>query len=283
MPPWPAVRGAGDFSNDRSLSPIEMELLIAWLDGNAPFGKADTGTAPQVTQPFVGSPRTLPVPVGDSSRGHVERLEVVTDSTAKWITGWTFQPGNAALVERAVISVVGGDEIGSWVPGEGVIKYPIGVAQRLPARSTLSVEVHYRKSTAQTLPESALKLYLGGPPRAVLRHRVLTCTSNLVSEDSEVLAITPLASAAGASLEVIARRPDNSIQPLVVISEFLPGDPLTYRFRNPVWLPRGSTVDVRSSSVGCTATLEFVRKTAASSRLNNIPTPVATRNLANSQ
>jgi hypothetical protein len=30
MPPWPAVRGFGDFVNDRSLSPLEIELLVAW-------------------------------------------------------------------------------------------------------------------------------------------------------------------------------------------------------------------------------------------------------------
>ena len=30
MPPWPAAPGFGDFSNDRSLTPIEVELLTAW-------------------------------------------------------------------------------------------------------------------------------------------------------------------------------------------------------------------------------------------------------------
>src|SRR4051812_2045277 len=36
MPPWPAARGFGDFANDRTLTPIEIELLTAWVDGATP-------------------------------------------------------------------------------------------------------------------------------------------------------------------------------------------------------------------------------------------------------
>lgn len=36
MPKWPAVRGYGDFSNDPSLSPFEVALIVAWADGGAP-------------------------------------------------------------------------------------------------------------------------------------------------------------------------------------------------------------------------------------------------------
>ena len=36
MPKWHAVRGYGDFSNDPSLSPFEIALITAWVDGGAP-------------------------------------------------------------------------------------------------------------------------------------------------------------------------------------------------------------------------------------------------------
>jgi hypothetical protein len=36
MPKWPVVRGFGDFSNDPSLSPFEIALITAWVDGGAP-------------------------------------------------------------------------------------------------------------------------------------------------------------------------------------------------------------------------------------------------------
>ena len=38
MPPWDAVRGVGDFRNDPSLSPPELDLLVSWVEGGAPEG-----------------------------------------------------------------------------------------------------------------------------------------------------------------------------------------------------------------------------------------------------
>jgi mono/diheme cytochrome c family protein len=36
MPKWSAARGYGDFANDPSLSPFEIALVAAWVDGGAP-------------------------------------------------------------------------------------------------------------------------------------------------------------------------------------------------------------------------------------------------------
>jgi len=36
MPKWSAARGYGDFANDPSLSPFEIALVTAWVDGGAP-------------------------------------------------------------------------------------------------------------------------------------------------------------------------------------------------------------------------------------------------------
>lgn len=36
MPKWNAARGYGDFANDPSLSPFEIALITAWVDGGAP-------------------------------------------------------------------------------------------------------------------------------------------------------------------------------------------------------------------------------------------------------
>ena len=36
MPTWNAARGYGDFANDPSLSPFEIALIAAWVDGGAP-------------------------------------------------------------------------------------------------------------------------------------------------------------------------------------------------------------------------------------------------------
>jgi hypothetical protein len=38
MPKWHAARGYGAFANDPSLSPFEIALIAAWVDGGAPRG-----------------------------------------------------------------------------------------------------------------------------------------------------------------------------------------------------------------------------------------------------
>jgi hypothetical protein len=38
MPPWGAVRGFGEFRNDRSLTQEQLELITSWFDGGVPEG-----------------------------------------------------------------------------------------------------------------------------------------------------------------------------------------------------------------------------------------------------
>ena len=53
MPKWAAARGYGDFANDPSLSPFEIALIAAWIDGGAPetVKGAPVTSEPPVTQP----------------------------------------------------------------------------------------------------------------------------------------------------------------------------------------------------------------------------------------
>lgn len=38
MPPWGAVKGVGDFRDDPSLSQIEIDMIVNWVEGGAPKG-----------------------------------------------------------------------------------------------------------------------------------------------------------------------------------------------------------------------------------------------------
>jgi hypothetical protein len=40
MPPWGAVEGVGAFRDDPSLTPLEIEMLVNWVEGGAPEGDA---------------------------------------------------------------------------------------------------------------------------------------------------------------------------------------------------------------------------------------------------
>ncbi len=39
MPPWGAVKGFGDFRDDHSLTPEQLELIVDWEEGGAPEGE----------------------------------------------------------------------------------------------------------------------------------------------------------------------------------------------------------------------------------------------------
>ena len=38
MPPWGAVKGVGEFRGDPSLSQIEIDMIVNWVEGGAPEG-----------------------------------------------------------------------------------------------------------------------------------------------------------------------------------------------------------------------------------------------------
>lgn len=49
MPPWNAVKGFGEFKNDRGLTQGTLELIADWVEGGAPEG--DPKLAPQPPKP----------------------------------------------------------------------------------------------------------------------------------------------------------------------------------------------------------------------------------------
>jgi hypothetical protein len=262
MPPWPAATGFADYVNDRTLTPIEMELLTAWADGGAPLGTSPVAVPPAATALAGPATLTIAVPPDDPSAGPEVRLAIPTRlRAATWIAGWAFRPRNAAVVQRVIFSV-GNAPIGSWVPGDAAVRYPAGVAQRLPAGGVVTAEVHYTKAPESGMGGGVLTLY-PGRAGAVPRMRTLACAATRIDRDVQAVAITPSAPA-GESIEILARRPDTTVEPLSVVLRSQPGYPVTYLFRRPVALPRGTILDVWSSSVDCGAALEFTDRTPGS-------------------
>lgn len=260
MPPWPAAPGFGDFINDRSLTPLEVELLTAWADGGTPIGPTVAAARP-VRADAVNGPSDLLVTMTAprATSALIERVELPTRLAGdRWIAGWEFRPGNRSIIEQVVLSIAPDTPLGTWTPADRAMVFPAGVAQRLPAGSRLALELHYRKSATPQTDQSGVALHFGARPRRELRHRFLSCGASTIDRDIEALAVTPRAPEAGASIEIAARRGDGSIEPLSVVSRYEPAYPITYRFRKSVRLRKGDVIDVRSSSPACTAALEFI-------------------------
>jgi hypothetical protein len=77
MPPWGAVKGFGDFRNDRALTPEQIELIESWADGGVPEGEpADLPAKPDPTEDWPGGyPRGTIVLSGDSKLDHTIMLD----------------------------------------------------------------------------------------------------------------------------------------------------------------------------------------------------------------
>jgi hypothetical protein len=262
MPPWPAARGFGEFLNDRSLTPLEVELLTAWADGATPVGPAIIGARETHAAARHRSPDlTVTVPSAHLVGALTERFEFPTGLVEdRWITGWEFIPGNRSIIEQAVLWIVPNTLVGTWTPPDAARAYPSGVAERLPAGSRVALELHYKRSSTPQTDQSGVAFQFGARPRRELRHRSLVCGANLIDRNIEALAVTPRAAGAGVSIEIVARRPDGTVEPLCVLPRYEPAYPLTYRFRTGVRLPAGSVIDVRSSSPGCAAELDFIAR-----------------------
>ena len=183
-------------------------------------------------QPMRAPDLVLAAPAAQPVTAPVARVELPTGlSSDRWITGWEFRPGNRTIVEQAIISSVPGTVLGTWTPPEGALNYPSGVAYRLAAGSRLVLELHYRRSATPQTDRSALALYFGGRPKRELQHRELPCGAQALDRNIEVLAVTPRARGAGAAIEIVAARPDQTVEPLAVVRRYQPPYPVTYRFR----------------------------------------------------
>ena len=57
MPPWGAVKGFGDFRNDKALTPEQLELIVSWVEGGVPEGEAkDLPPDPRYDKDAAGAP-----------------------------------------------------------------------------------------------------------------------------------------------------------------------------------------------------------------------------------
>lgn len=77
MPPWGAVKGVGNFQNDTSLTEVEIQMLVAWVEGGAPKGDNDLlAPKPPPTpkaRPVAKPARTLAV----TSESHLAKPETI--------------------------------------------------------------------------------------------------------------------------------------------------------------------------------------------------------------
>jgi mono/diheme cytochrome c family protein/peroxiredoxin len=155
--------------------------------------------------------------------------------------------------------------LGGWAPGNTRDYLPSGMAKLVPRGSKIVMQVHYHKTGKPETDRTQLGLYFakepvtrlvraiavtppGGPlsgmtiPAGDANYQV---TGSLVlPDDFLAVCITPHMHLLGKDMKVLATLPDGSTRPLVEIRNWDFNWQETYRYRQPVLLPKGTQLDL---------------------------------------
>jgi hypothetical protein len=280
MPPATVDEAPARFRNAPGLSPREMNLLLTWVTGGTPIGAADKDPMPvtrATTWPLGAPDLTLPLPtesvIAENERERTVEFIVPTGtSERRWVRAVDVMPGTAAMVRAASIAVRSTAAAGSgatadrtlalWLPGDEPLAVDAGLGFELPGAAELIVRVLYRKTWEYERKElrdrSTIGLYFAPTPsisvQALRLAPDLTAVATperfafrrVLTEDARAVAIYPETGLNNASVKVVATRPDKTRADLIAFHP-RPDWSRRYWFREPIQLPRGTTVEVTVS------------------------------------
>lgn len=277
MPPWSAVAGYGDFLNDNNLTMRETQFMVSWVEGLGPrnAGKVFLNVArPEAATPEIrasahvghwqlGSPdvsRDLaPVTIKAGRTDFVQRVVIDPGLTSeRRVRAVEYQPGDRRVVRAATFFVEGtGQWLGSWTPWYSFTKLPDEAATRLPARSRIVADIHYRGASVPVVDRGTIGLFVEqiGTPRmtsdVVLDARSIgpvgTATQRLravtrLTRDTHIWALRPEVMPGLTSIEVSARTPDGATEALLLAKNPALEWPTPYIMKTPRLLRRGTEV-----------------------------------------
>ena len=130
MPPWLADPAHGKFSNDRSLSQPEIDILVTWVNSGAPEGDPKDAPAPRplpegwnIGKPdlVLEMPSDFTVPA--SGRVGYKYIVVPLNLTAdKWVQAAEARPGNPSVVHHITTFIRAPES--KWLRGEALPGLP---------------------------------------------------------------------------------------------------------------------------------------------------------------
>jgi hypothetical protein len=255
MPKWHAARGFGSFKNDPTLTPIEIAMIVSWVDGGLPFSTSAPrpGSASSPSVMASAFRRKVGIPIVRIPAG---KNEAVARVRAQWVSAWSFEPGDP-LITSATFTLADGTVVGSWVAGDAPVTLPANSAIRIP--SSLRVVLQRRVPADYEQPYKARASVLRvvtrakAPARRTWVERV-SCGSAWTGRPAQVLAIRPMIEDGGAARIWIER----GGAPKTIVGWFRDFDT---RFPRTYWLARPadfSTEARMSSSERCEAMLTLV-------------------------
>jgi hypothetical protein len=180
MPPWFADPVSVHFSNDRTLSPQDINTIVSWVDGGAPEGDPKDAPAPVTFQNgwnikpdmIVEMPNEFHLPATGTINYQYIRVKGNFPEDV-WVEAAEMRPSNSAVLHHGKVWVIppgskwmanaqygvpyegkeaggnepgdGNDILGKFNPGLGPQRFDVvdGAAKLIPKGSDLVFELHY--------------------------------------------------------------------------------------------------------------------------------------------
>lgn len=291
MPPWHADSSLVKYLNDRSLNADQIKTILAWVDQGAAEGNpADLPAAPKFVEGWaMGTPdmvfdakRDFTVPAEGNEIEYQAIPFKVDLKEDLYISQWEIRPKYinsihhanlvlapvslddakaGGLVNTAVLK--GGDYVGSYLPGSRPLKYPDGMAYRLPAGTSIAIQVHY-VGTGKEITDHlqfGVKFAQGRIDKIIQvvgtdDSRFINIPPNdpnwgLIGEIKMLYDVKLISSGAhmhvrGKSYTTEVVRPDGTTQLVTKVPNYHWTWQTNYELAEPVFAPKGSTVRVTS-------------------------------------
>ena len=274
MPPWHAAQEErGWFVDERFLTDAEIDTVMRWVRDGAPEGDPAAAPAPlafpdnggwAIGQPdlVVKMPvdHTIPDEIEDTYETFTQVLGEDVLPEDRWLKAVEFRP-TGSFVHHIIARPLGG-----IAPGYQPRVFPAGHATLLRKGTKVSWQMHYHKEagpgTAVTDNATyvALKFYqpgevvthiVGGDGLAVRGFRIPPGDPNyskgsqyVFERDAYITALNPHMHLRGKAAKVIATMPDGSQRTLLDVPAYDFNWQHTYSYREPVFAPKGTQVDL---------------------------------------
>ncbi|MEZ4323336.1 MAG: hypothetical protein R3F61_38080 [Myxococcota bacterium] len=211
MPPWGQDPACREAIGSLWLDDDDVAVFQAWRDAGFPEGDPDTYRAPAPIQgpPDAGPPDLDLAPVDpytpDATRPDDYRCLILSEPTPTdlFVTGAAVRPDQVQMAHHSIIYAVPFDgldrlheldaadagpgyrcfgdagladaqTIGGWVPGRETRLLPEGMAMRIPAGSSLVLQMHYNTVAVDTVVPDASRMQLWTLPEGALPTQLLT-------------------------------------------------------------------------------------------------------------
>lgn len=155
-----------------------------------------------------------------------------------------------------------GGALGGWAPGQSVKRLPEGVGFELKPTDKLVLEIHYHKNGKVEKDQTEIGLYFSRKPAQRLVNIAWLVNLGIyikagqadqtfkrsfrVGEESVCYGIMPHMHYLGRSMKAWVEMPDGTTKPMVYIKDWDFNWQMTYSFKEPLVIPKGSKIWVEA-------------------------------------